>query len=228
MALFGERQTFLGRLTPADRTALGALGATRRFDPGAVLLREGETGSHLVLLLSGWCTVWLATERGGKVILGLRSTGELVGEMAALDPHPRSASVNALGPVDGLLVPGERFRQFIAARPYATALVLAQLADRLRGADHERRALASLTVLRRLSARLVELADRTGRPPEPGAGPVEIRLPLPQSELAAAVGATREAVAKALRLLREQGLVRTGPGTLVVLELEPLRLLAQG
>jgi len=52
----------------------------------------------------------------------------------------------------------------------------------------------------RLAARLVELADRTGS--HRAGGSVAIRLPLSQSELAAAVGATREAVAKALRLLR--------------------------
>ncbi|WP_433918484.1 helix-turn-helix domain-containing protein [Streptomyces canus] len=40
-----------------------------------------------------------------------------------------------------------------------------------------------------------------------------------QHELAASVGSTREAVAKTLRLLREQGLVRTGPGTLAVADL---------
>ena len=49
-----------------------------------------------------------------------------------------------------------------------------------------------------------------------------------QHELAASVGSTREAVAKALRLLRDQGLVRTGPGTLAVADLDPLRLLAAG
>jgi CRP-like cAMP-binding protein len=255
MALFGERRSFLSRLAPADRGALLALGVERVFEPGAVLLREGDGGSFLVVLLVGWCAVWLPTERGGRVILGLRGGGELVGELAALDPHPRSATVGALGRVRVVVVPGERFRRYVAERPAVAALVLAQLADRLRGADHERRALASFTVLRRLCVRLVELADRTGtgvagggdaavgggaaaRAAAEGAGvaggggvgggPVAIRLPLPQSDLAAAIGATREAVAKALRLLREQGLVRTGPGTLVVLEIEPLRLLAAG
>ncbi|GAA1972540.1 Crp/Fnr family transcriptional regulator [Kitasatospora viridis] len=231
MALFGERQTFLGRLSPADRDALRALGAERAFPAGGPLLREGDGGSHVLVLLTGWSVVWVATERGGRVILGLRTVGELVGEMAALDPHhPRSATVSAIGPVRALSVPGDRFRRFIAQRPHVAALVMAQLADRLRGADHERLALASLTVLRRLCGRLVELADRTGRPAGPGAGggPVTIRPPMAQSDLAAAIGATREAVAKALRLLREQGLVQTGPGTLVVLEPEPLRLLAEG
>ena len=39
------------------------------------------------------------------------------------------------------------------------------------------------------------------------------------------IEATREAVAKALRLLREQGLVHTGPKVISVADLEPLRLL---
>ncbi|MFE9423573.1 Crp/Fnr family transcriptional regulator [Kitasatospora sp. NPDC006697] len=226
--LFGERRTFMGRLTPADRAALLALGRERDFEPGVPLLRQGDRGSHVLVLRAGWCAVWLADARGGRVILGLRSEGELVGEMAAMEPHPRSATVSAIGAVRAVAVSGADFRRFMAARPYVTGLVFSQLADRLRGADHERLALASLTVLRRLCARLVELADRTGRPAGTGPGAVAIRAPMSQSDLAAAIGATREAVAKALRLLREQELVRTGPGTLVVLEPGPLRLLAEG
>jgi CRP-like cAMP-binding protein len=72
----------------------------------------------------------------------------------------------------------------------------------------------------------VELADRTGR--REGGGSVAIRLPLSQSDLAAAVGATREAVAKALRLLREEGLVATAPKSITIADLEPLRLLGGG
>ncbi|RAG86106.1 Crp/Fnr family transcriptional regulator [Streptacidiphilus pinicola] len=212
-------------LGTADRTALLALGAPHTYRADEPLMGEGERTTFAVLLLRGWCTVWAATERG-TIILGLRQSGEVVGDMAALDGRPRSASVSALGPVTGLVVPGDRFRVFLASRPHANALLIAQLTERLRHADVERRALASLTVLQRLSGRLVELAERTGQ--AEGDGRLTIRAPLAQHELAATVGATREAVAKALRLLRDQGLVRTGPGTLVVNDLEPLRLLAAG
>lgn len=225
LGLFGERHTFMGRLGPADQAALAELGARHEYPPHQPVMEEGERTTFAVVILRGWCTVWLTTERGGRLILGLRQAGEVVGDMAALDGRPRSASVSTLGPVTGLVVAGERFRHFLAARPHANALVVAQLTERLRSADNERRALASMTVLQRLSGRLVELADRTGRVE---GGGVTIRLPLAQHELAASVGSTREAVAKALRLLREQGLVRTGPGTLAVADLEPLRLLAGG
>ncbi|WP_189260696.1 Crp/Fnr family transcriptional regulator [Streptomyces fuscichromogenes] len=225
MGLFGERHTFLGGLGPGDREALTGLGTRHAYPPYGSVVAEGDRSTFAVVLLSGWCTVWTPTERGGRLILALRRAGEVIGDMAALDGRPRSASVSTLGQVTGLVVPGERFRRFLASRPHANALMMNQFAERLRSADHERRALASMTVLQRLAERLVELADRTGSPENAA---VTIRLPLAQHELAASVGSTREAVAKALRLLREQGLVRTGPGTLAVADLDPLRLLAAG
>ncbi|MEV7788247.1 Crp/Fnr family transcriptional regulator [Streptomyces sp. NPDC088106] len=221
MGLFGERRVFLGKLGEADRRALLDLGRRRVYRPHEELLGEGRPGASVLVLLSGWCTVWRATERG-RLILALRQAGELVGEMAALDGRPRSATVSALDTVEALAVPGDRFRHFMAARPFVTALVMAQLTERLRSADDQRSSLASATVLERLAACLVELADRTGRKES---GAVVIRLPLSQYEIAAAIGATREAVAKALRLLREQGLVHTGPKVIGVADLEPLRLL---
>ncbi|WP_329135321.1 Crp/Fnr family transcriptional regulator [Streptomyces sp. NBC_01476] len=221
MGLFGERQAFLEKLSPGDRPALLGLGVRRSYASGEHLATEGDSGGQVLVILAGWCAVLRSTDRG-PLLLALRQTGELVGEMAALDGRPRSATVRALGPVQAQAIPGDRFRYFMAARPYVTGLVMAQLTERLRSADDERRSLASATVLERLAACLVELADRTGLAE---GGSVTIRLPLSQHEIAAAIGATREAVAKALRLLREQGLVRTGPKSIVVTDLAPLRLL---
>lgn len=221
MGLFGERQAFLEKLGDADRQSLLGLGLPRLYQPQEELLGEGAANTFVLVILSGWCTVWRATERG-RHILALRQAGELVGEMAALDGRPRSATVSALDTVRALAVPGDRFRHFMAARPFVTGLVMAQLTERLRSADDQRSSLASATVLERLAACLVELADRTGRKES---GAVVIRLPLSQHEIAAAIGATREAVAKALRLLREQGLVHTGPKVISLADLAPLRLL---
>jgi DNA-binding GntR family transcriptional regulator len=47
---------------------------------------------------------------------------------------------------------------------------------------------------------------------------VAIGLRLSQEEMAGAAGASREAVAKALRLLRERGLVTTSRQKIVVLD----------
>ncbi|WP_030020840.1 Crp/Fnr family transcriptional regulator [Streptomyces monomycini] len=225
MSLFEDGRPFLAALPAQDRRALLALGRGRSYAPGEVVLRENDTTTFVVAIVNGWAGVSLETERGVRLILALRGSGEVVGDQAAVDHRPRSATVTALGPVDGIVVPGDRFRGYLAARPVATVLIMRQFSSRLRSSDGERRSLASEKVLQRLAARLTELAERTGTP---GSGGVDVDLPLPQHDLAAAVGSTREAVAKALRLLREQGVVQTGPRRLAVLDLALLRLLAEG
>jgi CRP-like cAMP-binding protein len=250
MGLLGEDRPFTHALTPQEREALLGLGARKRFAADDRLLGEGERTAHVLLVLSGWATVSVTTDRGAtRLILGLRGPGELLGELAALDNRPRSATVRALGPIEASIVSGDDFRRFLAVNPRISALVMRQLAARLRSADHERSALASLTVLQRLAGRLVELstADRTGpysppdragphpSPDRNGTGPrrrsprptVQV-VHLPQDELAATVGATREAVAKALRLLRDQNVVRTGNRRVEILDPALLGLLARG
>ncbi|MFD9905131.1 Crp/Fnr family transcriptional regulator [Streptomyces sp. NPDC059063] len=224
MSLIEQEQPLLDALRRQDRAALLASGVPRGYEGGDVLLPERATTSYVVAILSGWAVVSVDTERGHRLILALRGAGELVGELAAVDRRPRSATVTALGHVDAVVIPGDRFRRFLGTNPAASSLVLRQLSSRLRSSDGERRSLASENVLQRLAARLVELAHRIGRRNPDGS--VTIDLPLPQHDLAASVGSTREAVAKALRLLREQGIVRTATKRLVVTDVEPLLLLA--
>ncbi|MFE6840951.1 helix-turn-helix domain-containing protein, partial [Streptomyces sp. NPDC057705] len=98
--------------------------------------------------------------------------------------------------------------------------------------DQERSALASLTVLQRLASRLTELSrvEASGpyTPRAPGPAHAGTVVHLAQDELAATVGATREAVAKALRLLRTQKVVRTGTRMVEILDPALLALLAEG
>lgn len=224
MSLFGQGRSFLEALPPHDRRALVALGTPRSYDAGEVLFQEGETSTFVLAILSGWTAVLVDTERGTRLILALRGAGELVGDLAAVDHRPRSATVMTLGAVDGVVISGDRFRRYLVTRPVAASLALRQLSSRLRSSDQERRELASGTVLQRLAVRLLDLVERTGRPVPEG---TVVDLPLPQHDLAAAIGATREAVAKALRLLREQDVVRTAHRRLVVTDVQLLHLLAE-
>ncbi|WEV26347.1 Crp/Fnr family transcriptional regulator [Streptomyces sp. 71268] len=233
MGLLGDEVGFARALTAQEHESVMALGGQRKYAADAHLLAEGDRTSHVMIVLRGWVTVSVATERGGtRLILGLRGPGELLGEMAALDSHPRSATVRALGPVEVQVISGDAFRRFLALHPRVSGLVIRQLTSRLRSSDQERSALASLTVLERLAARLTELsrANPTGpyAPALPGARPTRAVVRLAQDELAATVGATREAVAKALRLLRDQDVVRTGNRMVEILDPALLALLADG
>ncbi|MFD3912473.1 Crp/Fnr family transcriptional regulator [Streptomyces sp. NPDC088147] len=239
MGLLGDELAFARALTDRENESVMALGNRKRFAADAHLLTEGDRSTHIMIILQGWVTVSVATDRGAtRLILGLRGPGELLGEMAALDSHPRSATVRALGPIEAQVISGDAFRRFLALHPRVSGLVIRQLTFRLRSADQERSALASLTVLQRLASRLIELSR--GEPSGPYA-PVPVAplsatgtpsagtvVHLAQDELAATVGATREAVAKALRLLRGQQIVRTGNRRVEILDPALLALLADG
>jgi CRP/FNR family transcriptional regulator, cyclic AMP receptor protein len=225
MSLIAAQPPFLELLRPADRAALVDLGVPRTYQPAEQLTREQDLSTFVVMIMDGWSTASVETEKGTRLILALHGPGEVVGDIAALDGGPRSATLTAIGVLHGRVIAGDRFRTFLARRPFVSSLVIRQLAIRLRSSDAERRSLVSESVLQRTAARLVELAERTGRVTEHG---VTIDLPLPQHDLAASVGSTREAVAKALRLLREQDLVLTAPRRFVIAQLDVLRLLANG
>ncbi|WP_405818932.1 Crp/Fnr family transcriptional regulator [Streptomyces sp. NBC_01390] len=238
MGLLGNELAFAQALTAQEREGVMALGNPKHFAADAHLLTEGDRSSHVLIVVRGWVTVSVATDRGAtRLILGLRGPGELLGEMAALDPHPRSATVRALGPTQAQVIAGDAFRRFLAEHPRVSGLVIRQLTFRLRSADQERSALASLTVLQRLAGRLTELSGSGGAPRGPYAPPTPQApsarsgssvVQLAQDELAASIGATREAVAKSLRLLRTQRIVRTGNRVVEILDPELLALLADG
>ncbi len=66
----------------------------RSFTAGSLLMKEGRDGTSMIVLAEGTVDV----QRGDKTIATL-SPGHTLGEMALLDPAPRSAS--ALAKTDG-------------------------------------------------------------------------------------------------------------------------------
>jgi CRP-like cAMP-binding protein len=101
-------------------------------------------------------------------------------------------------------------------------LVFERVAALLAEADRQLVDFATRDVTARIASRLIELAEKSG---EPDAQGVRITLSLSQDELAAWTGASREAVARSLHLLRELGWVETRRREIKVLNAEGLRSL---
>lgn len=206
-------------LTRDQLDDLRARGRSRRLPRGATLFSEGDRSDTVAYLLSGRVKVSYHTDAGDEVVLALHGPGQLLGELSAIDGRPRSASVTAVEPVEVLVVTADAFRQFLSAHPEVGIELLRLLADRLRDSDRKRVEFGSQDVVGRVAARLHELADRYG---VAGNGTVTVELPLTQEELAAWVGASREGVSKALRVLRERGVITTGRRRIVVHDREEL------
>ncbi|SNR51453.1 Crp/Fnr family transcriptional regulator [Actinomadura mexicana] len=220
--------SFLGDLTPAEREELTARGRVREFDRGESLFVEGEDPGWVAVLLQGRVKACSYREFGGETLLAVRGPGALLGEVAAIDGLPRSATVTALEPVRALAVTADEFMAFLQVHGRISVLIMRMLCQRWRDADRKRVEFGMFDATGRVAQRLVELAERFGVPydrrtGEAGGDSVQITLNLSQEELAGWVGASREAVSKALRTLRRHGWIETGRRRLIVHDLQALR-----
>lgn len=220
----GERTdaswSLLALLEDDDRRELEARAGRRRYKAGSTLLHEGAPGSEVLVLLSGRVKVTVTTPDGREIVLQFCGPGELIGDLAVIDPGARSGTVEALEPVEALGISAPDFQAMIDTRPGFALALLRGLVRRFRNADRMRVEFAGAQTLGRVAARLVELVDRHGEPVEGG---IAITLPLTQEELAGWTGSSREAIAKALHTLRALGCIRTERRRIIVLDEEGLR-----
>ncbi|GIH78961.1 Crp/Fnr family transcriptional regulator [Planobispora longispora] len=218
MSTSSEPGEFLALFTPDEAAALRATGRVRRWDRGATLMTEGDVSDWVLVLTAGRVKVSSHTASGTEVVLAIRGPGSLLGEFSVIDGLPRSATVTALEPVEGIAV--RDFTAFLQQHGRIAVLLLQMVTSRVRDADRKRIEYGAFDTTGRVATRLVELAERYGKPANGG---IRVELPLSQDELAGWTGASREAVSKALRSLRDRGLIATGRRRVVVHDLEGLR-----
>ena len=216
----GMVREFGAELTEQERADLARHGRPRRLRAGTSLFIEGTRSEAVVVVISGRVKVFTSAEDGAEVVLAVRGPGALLGELAAIDQQPHSASIRSLEPVEVLTVGLREFTAFLQANPRTMWLLMRILVNRLRDADRKRIEFGVHDTLHRVARRLIELVDRFGEPTRSG---IMITLPLTQDELASWVGASREAVTKALRTLRADGYVRTQRRMITVVDIEGLR-----
>lgn len=222
---------FWHALDETERRALRAAARPHTYPAKAPLCNQGDRSDHVVIIESGWVKVTSATEDGREVMLAVRGPGDLVCEGAMLGKRRRSATVAAVSQLRTLVIPGSRFTAFLDEFQHAWRMVGEMVVHRLDDADRRVRAHASATGAQRLALLLIDLAEISGhmhrdKPAAEGGG-IEIRPPLSQGELASWVDASRETVARALKVWRTHGLVRTERRKIIILDLPGLHAFAQ-
>ncbi len=215
----------LSVLRPPEVADFLDLATSREFAADDVLVRQGEGADHLLVLLRGRARVVVATGSGREVLVAVRGPGDVVGELAVLDPAARSATVSALEDLTALVVPSDAFLGFLHDRPHVMLALLRALVRRLRESDRHLVEGRTEDVRTRLARQLLQLGARYGAPSEEG---IDLDVPLTQEQLASWIGTSREAVAMALRDLREEGAVATSRMRITLVDVDALRAVASG
>ena len=107
--------------------AVAEAAVERRLPSGEVLMEEGAVEAHLYAIVDGRVRV----HRGDRTLVEL-GPGATVGELAALVPAPRAASVTALEPTLVLRVDQNVLDELLVDWPELAHGVIAELVSRLR------------------------------------------------------------------------------------------------
>ncbi len=104
----------------------------RNFDPGALLIKEGETDEHFFILLDGQVEVIKALGTSDERQLAIRPSGTLFGEMSLFTPQGRhTASVRALTSSFALEMTRKDFDAMLHRRPSMAYDMVRQMSRRL-------------------------------------------------------------------------------------------------
>ena len=117
------------RCTASDLKIIARHAETVRAETGRMIVREGDEGDALFVVLSGTAEI----ERGGTTV-GSLGPGDYFGELALLDPAPRAATVTATSDIELAVLGLRMFKVLLRELPALGAKLLGDLAARVRAA----------------------------------------------------------------------------------------------
>ena len=71
-------------------------GRLRHFRRGQTLFTEGDRAERVFLIDRGWVMISCMSPEGREIVLGLRGSGDIIGELSTLDGEARSATALAV------------------------------------------------------------------------------------------------------------------------------------
>lgn len=209
-----------GSCTRAELDDLLSCGVVQKVIPNETILRQGDDGDTLVILMEGVVRVSMVTSNGREIILDYAEAGAVLGEIALLDGQPRTASAVALWNGRHLRMTRASFEGFVERHPKMALRMMQDMARRLRQTDEtieNDRAFTTGPRLARFLKRLTEQKAEGNR----------IAGDLSQSELGNFVGISRENINRQLSVWAGEGVIELSQGKIRILDPDYLSQIAE-
>lgn len=207
----------MAEASPALRAALERVAKPVTVEAGAVLFSQNDPADALYILDDGEIEISVLSAGGRKLGLEVVTAGELFGEIG-LFAGSRTACATALGRARLRAVRRADLLAAIEHEPRLALEFIDILCERLRIVSSKLEDRWFLPLPTRLARRLLHLAEKRAA--------ADGRVPVSQADLADFAGATRESVARALAVWREQGWVELSRGAIRVTNPQALEALA--
>ncbi|WP_306113689.1 MULTISPECIES: Crp/Fnr family transcriptional regulator [unclassified Roseovarius] len=184
------------------------------FKRGETMMRRGDPGDSMFLLVSGRVEVSLNTVFGTKSILGIYGPRTILGDIACLDGKERSADVTALEPVETLVVTRPEVLRLLEEDGKTSHIVIEALCQKVRNATDVLEFRVLTTARARLANALIRLMEDDSEP--------ITRIRVSQRWLGNYSGLTRENVNRQLGAWAKDGVAQFEQGEVVILDKDRL------
>ncbi len=139
-----EKVDLFSGLKERELKSLAEFCVDRLFEKGQTLVKQGDSGLGLYVLVSGKVKIVKTTSTGEKLEIAILGPGDFFGEMTVLDSSPRSADVIAIEDTECLLLTAWEFKARLEEHPEMALKVLPVVVKRFRETNEKLIALSRL------------------------------------------------------------------------------------
>jgi CRP/FNR family transcriptional regulator, cyclic AMP receptor protein len=122
----------LKRLSARQRSRLARHATIRTYQPGDIIIREGDTAMALYVILTGAAHVTREQHAGDALTLAEIGPADFFGEMGLLDDMVRSATITAAAATECALLGRWDFQHELRDDPAIALALLPVLTERIR------------------------------------------------------------------------------------------------
>ena len=194
-----------------------------RYKADEHILSEEDEDDRVFFILEGRVRVVSYSQSGKEVIYRDMLSGEVFGELAAIDGKPRSANVVAVTDTLVATLGGEAFRNLVSEHSEVAHALLRKCSGLIRVLTERVFEFSALAVRNRIHAELLRLAEHRD-----ALANTAIIKPAPRhAEIASRVSTHREAVTREISALAKAGVLEKRNSALLVNDLARLRDLVE-
>jgi CRP-like cAMP-binding protein len=212
-----KHSSVFAALDEAENEALSFLAKEKSLVQDENIFWEGDQSDWFYIISQGKVKIFKSASQGKEITLSFFGPGEIFGEVAVLENKPYPASAQAITATRLIGIKKADFWEYMLKHPPIALKIISVLSSRLREAQSRLRDMAGERVEQRLARILLMLSAKLGS-----------TLPFTRQELSDMAGTTTETTIRVLSQWKEQGVIRSVRGKIIIIDDKKLKELGEG
>lgn len=201
-----------------DLTHLHADKKARPYKKKHDIYREGEYANYMYFVVSGKVKSIRTNEDGKELITGIYTAGDFFGYEALLENKEHADSAETMEQSEIIFIPAEEFYELVYTNREVSKKFIEMLSNKVTEKEQKLLNLAYNSVRQRTAEALITVSEKFN--PQSAAN---FELSVSRDDLANMVGTATESVIRVISDLKDEGILETRSGKIVILQKDKLQ-----